>query len=208
MDSSEDINLKIKKMVLAALFAALIAVGAYISIPITPISIVPITLQTFFVVLTPIVLGKKWGTISVFVYLLVGLIGFPVFSEGRSGIGVLFGPTGGYLISFLIVAYVVGFLYEKSNKKPFSVFWIALFGCLITLFIGSLFMALTLHLSLEKAFLIGCLPFLLGGLLKTIAIVFVAPGLANKVNLNTTYPNPNEDLDASDSDQVTITPEG
>ncbi|MCL2550466.1 MAG: biotin transporter BioY, partial [Methanimicrococcus sp.] len=103
----KDNSVKIKKMVFAALFAALIAVGAWIRIP---LPFVPITLQTFFVLLAAVTLGRNWGPVCIIVYLLVGLIGYPVFAGGSSGLGVILGPTGGYLYSFVIVAFIVGFL--------------------------------------------------------------------------------------------------
>ncbi|MCL2862482.1 MAG: biotin transporter BioY [Methanimicrococcus sp.] len=114
-NENNDNSVKIKKMVFVALFAALIAVGAWIRIP---LPFVPITLQTFFVLLAAVTLGRNWGPVCIIVYLLVGLIGYPVFAGGSSGLGVILGPTGGYLYSFVIVAFIVGFLSEKANKNP------------------------------------------------------------------------------------------
>ena len=96
----------------ASLFAALTAVGAYIAIPIGP---VPIVLQNFFVYLTGLLLGSKWGATSVAVYLLAGICGLPVFAGGRGGIGHIIGPTGGYLIGFLPAVFVIGFIKEKKD---------------------------------------------------------------------------------------------
>ncbi|MDV0446286.1 Biotin transporter BioY [Methanosarcinaceae archaeon Ag5] len=180
-NSTEDVHLKITKMVLAALFAALMAVGAYISIPITPLSMVPITLQTFFIFLAPLVIGKKWGTISVFVYVLVGLIGFPVFSNGQGGFGVLFGPTGGYIFSFVFVAYMIGWMYEKSSKKPLPAFLIVFLGCLINLICGSVYMSFAAHMPMPLAFLSGFLPFVVGGAIKAAATVLAATAINKKL---------------------------
>jgi biotin transport system substrate-specific component len=88
----------LKRMVFAALFASLTAVGAYMKIPL-PLTPVPVTMQVFFVLLAGCMLGSRWGTISMIVYLLLGIVGFPVFAGGASGLGVLFGPTGGYRVS-------------------------------------------------------------------------------------------------------------
>ena len=110
----------IKKMAFASLFAALIAVGAYIKIPI-PFSPVPITLQVFFIFLAGAMLGARWGTLSVIVYLLLGIVGLPVFSGGASGLGVLLGPTGGYLIGFVVAAFLVGTLCEKKGTSNFFI---------------------------------------------------------------------------------------
>ena len=85
-------------MVLASLFASLTAVCAWISIPIPPISF---TLQTFAVFLTLAVLGGKWGTVSILLYLLLGVVGLPVFAGFRGGISALLDATGGFLWGFL-----------------------------------------------------------------------------------------------------------
>ncbi len=89
----------------AALFAALMIVSSYVTIPIGP---VPITLQTFMAMLTGFLLGPVWGAVSIIVWLLLGCLGLPVFNQGQSGIVMLAGPTGGFLISFPLVAFLSG----------------------------------------------------------------------------------------------------
>jgi len=173
-DNSE----KIKKMVFAALFAALIAVGAYIRIP---IGAVPITLQTFFVLLAAVALGRKWGVVSVVVYLLVGFIGFPVFTGGSGGVGILFGPTGGYLYSFIIVAYLVGLLSEKVEKKPIPLFIISVFGSLLILGIGTVHLAGMSNLPITVAIMAGFAPFVFGDIIKSIAVALIAAVVSKKI---------------------------
>jgi biotin transport system substrate-specific component len=186
-----DDSIRMKKMVLAALFAALIAVGAYIKIPIGPI---PITLQTFFVLLAAVTLGRNWGTISVIVYTLVGFIGLPVFAGGAAGIGVLFGPTAGYLYSFTIVAFVVGWLSDiwKNTPKKYSVknvmmshvvmFGLAVLGSVIILGVGTLHLAFASNLPLQSAFVAGFVPFFAGDMIKSVAIGIFAPLFIHKMN--------------------------
>ena len=181
MLDSKDNSVKIKKMVLAALFAALIAVGAYIHIPIL-ISPIPITLQTFFVLLVAVMLGRNWGTVCIIVYLLVGMIGFPVFTAGKSGLGTLLGPTGGYLYSFIIVAYLVGYLSEKTKKKPLPLFFISLFGSLLILGIGTFHLVISTGISPMAAFVVAFLPFVLGDFIKSIAVALIAVILNKKIN--------------------------
>ena len=177
---------KIKKMVLAALFAALIAVGAYIRIPIA-FSPVPITLQTFFVLLAAVALGRKWGVVSIVVYLLVGFIGFPVFTGGSGGIGILFGSSGGYLYSFILVAYLVGLLSEKIQTKSIplfiiSIFIISAFGSFLILGIGTIHLGAIGHMSFLAAALGGFIPFIVGDLIKSAAIALVASVVRKKIN--------------------------
>jgi len=178
---------KIKKMVFAALFAALIAVGAYIRIMFGPI---PFTLQTFFVLLAAVTLGRNWGTISVIVYLIVGCVGFPVFAGGSSGIGIFFGPTGGYLYSFIPVSILVGglsdILRSKTSislfKNSLFLFFIAALGSLLILFIGTIHLSFSSRLPLPIAFTTGFLPFLFSDFLKSLFVGLVAPRLIQKVN--------------------------
>ncbi len=109
--------LKTKGMVLCALFAALTGVGALIAIPL-PFTPVPITLQTFFIFLAGALLGKYLGALSQLIYLLLGVVGLPVFAKGSSGIGALLGPSGGYLVGFIPAAFLVGYLLERREKPP------------------------------------------------------------------------------------------
>ena len=93
----------IRPMVYAAICAALMAVCAWIAVP----GPVPFTLQTFAVFLALGLLGGRWGTVSVLVYILLGAVGAPVFAGFKGGIGALFGPTGGYILGFLLSALLV-----------------------------------------------------------------------------------------------------
>lgn len=101
-------------MVLSSLFAALTAVCAWISLPIPPVAF---TLQTFAVGLTLGILGGKWGTVSILLYLLLGAVGLPVFSGFQSGAVALPGPTGGFLWGFL-AGGLVYWLLEKFGRLP------------------------------------------------------------------------------------------
>ncbi len=96
-------NEKVKNLALCAMFASLIAVCAWISIPMT----VPFTLQTFAVFVAASVLGGKLGTISALVYIAMGAVGVPVFAGFTGGYGVLIGPTGGYIVGFLGITAMV-----------------------------------------------------------------------------------------------------
>lgn len=119
---------KVRDMVLCALFAALISISAYMSIPM-PTS-VPISLQPFFAMLAGAILGSKRGAISMTLYMFIGLIGIPVFSGGTGGFGMVLSPTFGYIIGFIACAYVTGFIVEQSRKRDFKV------GIIIAPFVG------------------------------------------------------------------------
>ena len=107
-----------KGMVFAALFAALTGAVAWFKIPL-PFTPVPITLQTLMVLLSGAMLGAYYGALSMIIYLILGAIGFPVFAGGSSGFVGLFGPSGGYLFSYPVTAFVIGKMLEKKNLNKF-----------------------------------------------------------------------------------------
>lgn len=109
-------KIETKDMIICSFFAALIAVGAFIKIP---VPYVPFTMQLMFTTLAGILLGSRRGAMAVGIYLAIGLIGIPVFTQG-GGIGYIFQPTFGYLIGFMIGAFVTGRLVEKHEKPGFS----------------------------------------------------------------------------------------
>lgn len=112
---------KTRNLILCALFAALIAVGAFIKIP---IPLVPFTLQFLFVNLAGLLLGKRLATISVVAYIVLGLIGLPIFAAG-GGPGYIFQPTFGYLLGFLLGAYLTGLVVEKRAETNFKTMMLA-----------------------------------------------------------------------------------
>ena len=100
----------------AALMSAVLCVLAPFTIPI-PVSPVPLSLATFVVYLAAVLLGAKRGAVSVLLYLLLGLVGLPVFSGFSGGAGVLLGPTGGYLVGYVLCAVIVGWLTERGKVR-------------------------------------------------------------------------------------------
>src|SRR5690625_4270005 len=102
-----------------ALFAGLMAIGGNIAKFLVIVGM-PITLQTFFAVLAGVLLGSRLGSLSMLVYLLIGLIGAPVFSQFTGGPAILFKPTFGFIVSFIFVAYFVGKIVEMSETHRFG----------------------------------------------------------------------------------------
>jgi biotin transport system substrate-specific component len=163
----------VKPMVYASLFAALTAVGAFIKIPI-PISPVPITLQVFFVLLTGLVLGARWGGTSMVVYVMLGIIGLPVFSGGSSGPGILLGPTGGYIIGFVAGAFVTGLIYNKANDSKTATIGAMIGGLAVIYLLGVMQLSFVANMTLQQAVAVGMLPFLIGDAIKIVAALIVA----------------------------------
>jgi biotin transport system substrate-specific component len=165
-------HVSLRSMIYAALFGALTAIGAFIVIPLQP---VPITLQSLFTCLAGILLGSSVGAMSQIVYVLLGIIGLPVFAGGKAGIGVLLGPTGGYLLGFIAAALVIGQI-VRMKRNP-GLLWLILAlvaGNLAIYLLGITQLILTTHLSVYQALIIGLLPFLPGDIFKLAAAAWLA----------------------------------
>ena len=160
----------LRSMVLASLMAALMAVGAYVAVPVGP---VPIVLQNLFVLLSGLLLGPSWGVASVLVYLLLGLLGLPVFSGGGGGFAHFAGPTGGYLVGYVPAVAIVGAL-SRRGRSPAADLGAAALGALAVYAVGVPWLALAAHLSPARAAAVGLLPFLPGDAIKAAAAVAIA----------------------------------
>ena len=167
-------NTILGRIMLATLFACLTAIGAQIQIPIGP---VPVTLQVFFVLLSGLVLGSKWGAASQLEYLVMGFSGLPVFAQGKSGLTALLGPTGGYLIGFVAGALLAGLIAEAVAKPGrVRLFLAGMAGTAGIYFFGGLWLACWFSIqqgmswsgALEKAWLAGVAPFLLLDMAKAL----------------------------------------
>jgi biotin transport system substrate-specific component len=131
-------KLRTVDLTLASMFIVLLAVGANITtfVPFLVVGGVPITLQTFFAILAGLVLGSRLGVITTSVYAFIGLVGIPVFAQFGAGLGHLFKPTFGFILSYILVAYIVGKMVEKK-KKVSSFIIAALVGMVINYVIGT-----------------------------------------------------------------------
>jgi len=164
-------NSELQMMVHASLLAALTAVGAFLSIPIGP---VPIVLQSLFILLAGLLLGRMWGTVSVGIYLLAGAFGLPVFAGGTGGIGRFFGPTGGYLFGFLPAVYITGLISEKRNKNVLMDVFAMICGSALIYAFGVSWLKVITGMELNRAVVVGMFPFLPGDALKIAAAAFIA----------------------------------
>ena len=142
-----------------------------IPLPFTP---VPLTGQTFAVLLVGAALGARRGAASLLLYLLQGLLGLPVFSGGTAGLAVLLGPTGGYLVGFVAAAWLVGMLARRGMDRRIPTALLAfLAGELVIYLFGVCW--LSAFLGFPRAIAAGLLPFLVGDALKLIAAALALP---------------------------------
>jgi biotin transport system substrate-specific component len=154
--------------------SALIAICAHVALPL-PWTPVPLTLQTFAVLLLGLMLGPGAGAAAAALYLLEGAVGLPVFSPtGPLGLAHLLGPTGGYLLAYPAAAWLAGWLGARRGLPP--ALGAALLGSVVILLAGGLWLALITHAPLRVALWQSVLPFLPGDALKCVAAAAVAAG--------------------------------
>ncbi|MDD3414107.1 MAG: biotin transporter BioY [Lachnospiraceae bacterium] len=168
----------ISNLTLIGLMAAVTCVLGPLSIPIGP---VPITFTNLAIYLTVILLGWKKGTISYIIYLLIGLVGIPVFSGFTGGPGKLFGPTGGYLIGFAFMALISGIFVDKfKGKIGFYVVGMVL-GIAVTYLFGTAWLAYQASMSFTAALGAGVIPFIPGDLVKIVIAVIIGPIIRKRI---------------------------
>jgi biotin transport system substrate-specific component len=170
---SKNVFLDIFMVILSVAF---LGIMANIRVPLWP---VPITLQTFGVFAIAFFFGSRKGLLSILAYVLAGVVGFGVFAGYKSGMAAIMGPTGGYILGFLITVFVVGYLIEKGygrNKK--SVLLCMVIGNLIIYLFGVIGLRLYFaEFTWLKIIMIGVVPFLIGDAIKIIGAVALFPYL-------------------------------
>ena len=166
-----------RNLILVAMFAALTAVGAFIKVP---IPYVPFTLQYLFCALAGLILGSRLGALSQIVYVTIGLSGVPVFTEG-GGISYIFKPTFGYLIGFIVSAYIIGKIRENVVELTFlKTIFTLLLGLFFIYFFGVVYLYITYNLYLGKnisfyfAFFYGFVVCIAGDLVLTVFAAYIS----------------------------------
>lgn len=150
----------------ALVFALLTAVGAWLAIP-TPLSPVPLTMQTLFVGLSGAWLGSRWGAASQGLYLFMGICGLPMFAGGLSGFAIVAGTSGGYLLAFPVAAWLTGWLSERMSSfvGRCTAFFV---GSLPILVLGTAQLSLISSAGFAQAMGLGVIPFLAGDFIKSV----------------------------------------
>ncbi len=180
-NNSKDNSLDLKStqdIVWFAFFTALIAVSAFISIPIGPI---PFTMQMLTLYFCAFILGPKKAALAVILYLFLGLIGFPFFAGGKSGLAAFLSPTGGFLLSWPLAIFIAGL---SRGKNFFTTIVLLLLSLTLVYTMGTVWLMFKLDLSLAKAFAVACAPFILPDLAKIGIAYFLAKVIKTKMNKN------------------------
>lgn len=166
-------SLSTREIVYVAFFSAVTALLGWLIIPVQP---VPVTGQSMGPMLAGSILGPKLGAFSLIVFDLLAAVGVPVLSGARGGLGIVLGPTGGYILSWPIAAYLIGRLVHNSNETTFAKYLIAntIGGVFVVYLIGATWLAIVQGLDYKTAFVEGALIFLPGDAVKVFAASWVA----------------------------------
>lgn len=175
--------MKNKTMVYIALMAALISLVSPISIPLA--GGVPISLATLAIMLAGSLLGKKWGSLSVLIYLLLGCIGLPVFAGYSAGFANIIGPTGGYLMGYLLLAFFSGWIYQDLGKKKSSFLVLGILLGEFALYLLGTIWFMWVSQTTWMASLTWCvLPFIPGDVLKIVIACFLTKSLERVIQID------------------------
>ncbi len=153
-------------LTVTALMAAATAIMAQIAIPMP--AGVPMTLQTFAVTLAGIVLGPKLGALSMLVYVLMGGVGLPVFASFRGGLNMLIGPTGGFLLSFPLMALIIGLGVKYIKEKPILFWTFLILGTVLNYVVGTAMFCLSTGSSVSAGLAACVIPFIPTTIIKAI----------------------------------------
>ncbi len=160
-------------LVVTILGSILLALSSKISF-VLPFSFVPVTMQTFAVLFLSMIFGRK-SFYMVGLYIIEGIVGLPVFSKG-SGLMYLLGPTGGYILGFLVASYFCGLLAEYGFSKNYiKTFFVMIIGNLLIYLFGVLGLLFYTNFDFSKAIMLGVVPFILGDAIKILFLTFILP---------------------------------
>jgi len=174
-------SIKSRRLIGILTFVIMVTAGAFIYMPL-PFTPVPITLQTFFVLLCAAFLKPKDSITALLSYMVLGVAGVPVFSGALGGMAKFLGPTGGYIAGFIFAVFPISFLLEEGEKQQRAGFIrVAIafsLGVLTIYLFGGLWLAFTMRFSFEQVLALGIMPFIAGDAFK----LFFAAVLYSKAN--------------------------
>jgi len=176
MENTKKINTH--QLTLIGVMAAVTCILGPLSLP---IGIVPISLTNLAICLSVYVLGQKRGTLSYIVYLFIGLVGLPVFSGFSGGFTKLFGPTGGYLIGFIFMAFISGIFIDKFSNKIYMCILGMTLGTIVTYIFGTAWLAYQANLTFNASLAVGVLPFIPGDVVKIVIASLIGPQIKKRL---------------------------
>lgn len=172
---------KVYNITVCSLMAAVMCVLGPLSIPIGPI---PVSLTTFVIYLTAFLLGPRLSAVSCLVYIFLGTVGFPVFTGFQGGIQKLAGPTGGYIIGYIAMAFLSGLVLEKANRKIVLTIIGMFAATLVTYALGTLWFVYQMKCNFVYALTVCVIPFIGVDFLKIIVATFIGQTLRSALQKN------------------------
>ena len=163
MPKTAENSLNLRVTVYCSMFTALMIIGGFISIPIGP---VPIALADFFVMTAGLFLGFKYGLMSTALFIALGILGMPVFAGGAAGLAVIAGPTGGYLLGYLLAAASIGLISGGKKISNIKNMLSLITGNILLYAAGVPWLKMVMGLSWKAALAAGLIPFLPGAAIK------------------------------------------
>jgi len=176
--SKKSTFLSVKNISIIAVMTAVTCILGPLSLP---IGVVPISLTNFAIYISLYALGMKRGTISYLVYVLIGFVGVPVFSNFSGGAGKLLGPTGGYIFGFIFMAIISGFFIDKWCRNiPLCMLGMIL-GIMVTYLFGTVWLSYEANMTMKSALAAGVWPFIPGDLIKMLIAAIIGPKLRSQL---------------------------
>lgn len=173
--------MKIRDIIICALFCTLICICSVITVPL-PFSPVPISLSLIAIFLCGALQSLKYGLFSICGYILLGVAGIPVFSGFNSGFGVLVGPTGGYLLSYVLMILCIYLIIKVFHKRTFFAYLISMLSSIIICHaFGSIWLAYFLKTDIISALLVGSIPYIIPDIIKAVLGAYLAQALYKRL---------------------------
>ncbi|MGN0771960.1 MAG: biotin transporter BioY [Christensenellales bacterium] len=180
MKNATTTSMTTKNIASVGLMSAVMCILGPLSLP---IGLVPITLGTFGIYLTCYLLGWKKGVLCTLIYLLLGMVGVPVFSNFGAGLAKLVGPTGGYLIGYIPMSFIIGIFADKfRNNKPMQLLGMIL-ATIVLYAIGTAWLSVSANLTFAKALAAGVTPFIVGDAIKIVMAMILGMPIRERVSL-------------------------
>ncbi|MDU5110829.1 MAG: biotin transporter BioY [Clostridium sp.] len=173
--------MKINELTKMSICIAIICISAYISFPL-PFSPVMITAQTIAINLVALILTPKQSFIVILLYIILGAFGLPVFSGGTSGFGRIFGPTGGFILGFLIITPLMSYFKGKDYNFERYLSVTIIIGMIVLYAFGAVFMSVVQTISIVQALSLAVFPFVVGDIFKCVLSSFIAVKLNKVIN--------------------------
>ncbi len=173
---------KVYEMAIIGVMAAIICILGPLSIP---VGVVPISFTNLAIYFALYALGMKKGTISYIIYMLIGFVGMPVFSNFSGGPSKLLGPTGGYIIGFVFMALIAGFFIDNFTDKSILCFAGMVLGTAVCYALGTIWLSYQANMPASAALAAGVITFIPGDLVKILIAAFAGPGIRKRlINAN------------------------